>query len=181
MLQLACPSSLSGDLSSDCSSSISLYFSTCRIKSGLAAFHLPTSNNLKDMARSCTRVAISDCVLVKWHSLRGTISVHLAHYRPSAVPHHPSYPVAPSAVDIMQGERRLSPEGGGHFTRTQSDIATRVQDLAMSFRVLEVGRWKAARPDLILQVEKYKEMLLEQSELRSPEREDIRISFSKIR
>ena len=74
--------------------------------------------------------------------------------------------VEPLRVDSAQGERSLSylydPEGGCHFTRTRSNIAKREQDLAVSFRVLEVGRSKAAMgPDLILQVAKYREMLLE--------------------
>ena len=85
--------------------------------------------------------------------------------------------VEPLRIDSAEGERSLSylydPEGGCHFTRTRSDIATREEDLPVSFRVLEVGRWKAAMgPDLILQVEKYREMLLEQAELRSLEREE---------
>ena len=54
--------------------------------------------------------------------------------------------VEPLRVHNAQGERSLSylfdPEGCCHFTRTRSDIATREQDLAVSFRVLEVERWK---------------------------------------
>lgn len=65
------------------------------------------------------------------------------------------------------------PQGGLHPTRIKTDIATREQDLAVSFRVLEPGRWRAIMgPDKILDIVRYKNMLIEQYETRPADREE---------